>query len=168
MIALHNLSNRATHVMRDLPLQVAVRDGLITFEANEYVASGGMGEEYRSKTDQWLSGALADLCDKMKTTQDLPDDEAYESAMEEWEELLDNDEDAPEPIERNFTKPALLKFGVGMMGSVWFDVDLTGTVDGHPVTKKTRVSLDPRRQIIDGDKSAPIRVVLDATFDDKF
>lgn len=48
------------------------------------------------------------------------------------------------------------RFGVGDMGSVWFDADLTGAGK----TKKTRVSLDydeTRDQFI---------ILLDATFDD--
>jgi hypothetical protein len=57
-------------------------------------------------------------------------------------------------------------FKVGGFGSIWFDVNLTGQVDGVSVTKKTRVAL--ATDMIEYKQGEPIDIVLDATFDATF
>ena len=57
-------------------------------------------------------------------------------------------------------------FKVGGFGSIWFDVNLTGDVDGSPVTKKTRIAL--ATNMIEYTQGEPLDIVLDATFDELF
>ena len=180
-----NLAAKATRVLRTGSKE---DKKLLELVANDYVTKGGMGELYRSRTMQWLLGATDHLFEKMKVKQQLPDMDAFYEAYEAWEvknhffwtnptRLKKNtpffnmqeaeDDHVEEPREEQFLKEQFLEFGVGWMGSVWFDTDLTGTVDGVSITKKTRVSLDPTEQI-SGNGNAPLRIVLDATFDERF
>ena len=126
---------------------------------NDAVAAGRLGAQYKQRTEAWFPGALTDLLDRMRN--DVPqtyiDWEAYEDAIESREEAEEKLE-KPEP--KDFERQKLLEFGFGDLGSVWFDVDLTGTVDGQLVTKRTRVAL--------ASDARPYQIIFDATFDETF
>ena len=92
--------------------------------------------------------------------------EKYAAALIAWEDSFDEDGLHPEyiepPHETEFLSPQMLEFGVGSLGSVWFDTELEGFVDGASVTRMTRVTLhssagpvQPYRITIDPSDDAP-------------
>ena len=133
--------------------------GAVQIRINDAVAAGRLGAQYKRRAEAWFPEARADLLERMRDNVPQPDVDwgAYDAALETWEEAGENGE-KPDPKDFETLKP--LEFGFGDFGSVWFDVDLTGTVDGLPVTKKTRVTL--------ASNARPYEVVLDATFDETF
>lgn len=161
---LRHIADMCTKVLQSTPLADAANTEVVLF-ANPHIRRE-LGEKYYRRTAEWLSGATRDLDARVKVDQTLHDCDAWEAAYDAWADASE-ETNGPEPREADYTKTGRLEFGVGSLGSIWFDVDLTGQVDGVAVTKKTRVALDPTPQLNDLT-ARPFRVMLDATFDDEF
>lgn len=150
----------------------AVQDDSFSFQLNPSVLKGKLGDEYRRKSEAWFLGAKQNFARLMKAKIPLLNLERYLEACDAWEQAVDSIEDneeavkalPPEPLEADFCDLDFPAFKVGILGSIWVDVDLCGTVDGAELTKKTRVSLDPKERALD----PPYTIVLDATFDQNF
>ena len=81
-----------------------------------------------------------------------------------WENSFDEDglhqEYTEPPHEGDFLAPQTLAFGVDSLGSVWFDTELEGYVDGTCAKRMTRVTL----RTSDGP-AQPYRITIDPSND---
>lgn len=159
------LSRSQTNILEQISADATAalkEDGDSSFRAriNYAVKEGRLGAEYKRRTEAWFPGALEDLLNRMRNNipRTYVDWEAYVDAVESWEEA--EEKIGEKPDEKDFEWHKVLEFGFGDLGSVWFDVDLTGTVDGQLVTKTTRVTLSSDER--------PYDIILDATFDEVF
>lgn len=157
-----------TLALRRVDAEEAMNGPTFEFRLNDAVARGDLGPEYLRKSKAWLHGATRDFLRQMKTEKPVLNTERYYADLDKWEHACDEIENAkewpPEPEESEYYDTRdFPKFGVGSLGSVWLDLDLTGRVDDEEKTKRTRVTLDYAKGF-----DPPHRIVLDATFDEEF
>lgn len=143
-------------ILRTYSANEIEEDGHLDICLNSGIINGVLGSEFKQKALQWFPGAKQDVCLKFKTPQYMIDENALDLAWERYEE----GNLRAEPVETDYMIQTMVKFKVGMRGSIFVDLDVRGNVDQASVVKKTRVHVDHTHN--------PYKLVLDPTFEEIF